>query len=76
MQLFPLLDKLRRRIEGKGIGPVRMSGSGSALFVTSENPALLQQWRSQLMEEDVIGIHIVRLGVSTFNEREVHHADF
>ncbi|MBN2210235.1 MAG: 4-(cytidine 5'-diphospho)-2-C-methyl-D-erythritol kinase [Sedimentisphaerales bacterium] len=75
MQYVPALDELRRQIESKGIGPVCMSGSGSALFVSSNNLAQLQQWRSLLLENGLAEVHIVRLGVSGPSFREVHHAN-
>ncbi len=49
-QLQPELGRLRRHVAATGFGNVRMSGSGSTLFVAVDDAASAEQCRSRLKE--------------------------
>ncbi|MBI9016755.1 MAG: 4-(cytidine 5'-diphospho)-2-C-methyl-D-erythritol kinase [Phycisphaerae bacterium] len=51
MSLFAPLRNLRDKLEQLGIGPVFMSGSGSTLFVTSEDIDQLKRWSKLIVEK-------------------------
>jgi len=75
MEKFESLHRLRRRIEGLGIAPVHLSGSGSTLYVTSRDPAQLEHWAQLIQQHHLAEVHIVSFQDQAESFLEVQHAN-
>jgi 4-diphosphocytidyl-2-C-methyl-D-erythritol kinase len=69
------LSRLRERIEKMDIGPVRVSGSGSCMFVSSHYAETLQNWADRIREDQVASVQIVQFLNPNDSFVEVHHAN-
>lgn len=75
MERFEPLRQLRRRIEDLGIAPVHISGSGSTLFVTSHDPAQIEQWAQLIQQHHLAEVQIVSFQDQAESFLEVQHAN-
>jgi 4-diphosphocytidyl-2-C-methyl-D-erythritol kinase len=74
-KLFEPLRSLRAVIEGMGIGPLCLSGSGSCLFIPCSSSVQSAQWAQQIQERNLAEVKAVNFLVQTEPYPEVHHAD-
>ncbi|MBN1435804.1 MAG: 4-(cytidine 5'-diphospho)-2-C-methyl-D-erythritol kinase [Sedimentisphaerales bacterium] len=74
MELHGQLRSLRDRIEGLGVGPLRLSGSGSTLFAVSTS-AEVAEWAMKVDEHEEVDVKVVGFLSQQGYFPEVHHAD-
>ncbi len=75
MKLFEPLAVLRDRMDGLGIRPLYMSGSGSCLFVSSESKEPIAQWAATIEAYKLAEVRMVHFLNQAEPFLEVHHAD-
>ena len=73
---FPALGEFWRHVEGLGVGPLGLAGSGSTLYATSTEEGELVKWEGVLRDNGIERVYRVRFCEETEPFLEEHHADF